>query len=50
MLTYCLLALAAMFMVNRWVQFYKIKRNGLSLERIDADLLSRLNDGEPHDK
>ncbi|MCR8635264.1 hypothetical protein [Paenibacillus radicis (ex Xue et al. 2023)] len=46
MLTYCLLALAAIYILNRWVQFNKIRRSAVSLESIDTDLQNRLNGGE----
>ncbi|WP_165972267.1 hypothetical protein [Paenibacillus piri] len=46
MLTYCLLALAALFVLNQWVRFSKMKRTALPLESVDAEFHSRLNNGE----
>ncbi|WP_240414893.1 hypothetical protein [Paenibacillus periandrae] len=50
MLTYTLLALAVVFVLFRWTQFHKSKRNELSLGRIDADFKSQLNHGDAHEK
>jgi hypothetical protein len=50
MLTYTLLALAAIFVLNRWMQFHKTKRNELSPDRIDADFKNQLNNGDLHEK
>ncbi|SFL67176.1 hypothetical protein SAMN03159341_108156 [Paenibacillus sp. 1_12] len=50
MLTYTLLALSVIFVLNRWIQFHKSKRNELSLDRIDAEFKSQLNQGDAHEK
>jgi hypothetical protein len=50
MLTYTLLALTAIFVLNRWIQLYKMKKNSVSLDSIDMDFKSQLNSGDPHEK
>jgi hypothetical protein len=49
MLTYILLALAAIYILNRWIQFHKSKQNELPLEQIDAEFKVQLNSGDPHE-
>ncbi|NHN33005.1 hypothetical protein [Paenibacillus agricola] len=48
MLTYILLALAAIFVLNRWIQFHKSKQNELSLDTLDAEFKVQLNSGDNH--
>jgi hypothetical protein len=50
MLTYTLLALAAIFVLNRWIQFTKIRRNAAPLDSIDTEFKQQLNSGDPHEK
>jgi hypothetical protein len=50
MLPYILLALAAIFVLSRWIQFHKSKRNELSLDKIDAEFKVQLNSGDTHEQ
>jgi ABC-type transport system involved in multi-copper enzyme maturation permease subunit len=50
MLTWIMLILTGMFVVNRWIQYYRIKRNDLPLEHIDTEFRNELNAGDSHEK
>ncbi|GAA3402219.1 hypothetical protein ACFFNY_03795 [Paenibacillus hodogayensis] len=51
MITYSLLAVAALFVLARWVFFWSCKRKAMTHEQMDAALIDRLNAAEvPHDR